>query len=292
MLATSLAAFLILGVKLIVFTTNSPILSLMISYTFVLNLMIFSQHCLPLEVMCAIVAIVSQGLKVACRLSVHYGILFTNICVWISHLKQVGFVVVLIVTLFGVITALGCGMPLVMIVIMFKRFYPISFLLKYHFALSDDDIPYIMLGGNDRDGTTVPVLTLRTNNPTSNGAAVKRPMRNTDKENCCHQNGSPPPPKRGRKSSKDSGHKCGSCTVWLQTGSSQELLKYHKMVVGRVHHPGEKAIDFTTFLSCNGAYGNISLRCDSCMCDVCYSCLLYTSPSPRDATLSRMPSSA
>ena len=27
-------------------------------------------------------------------------------------------------------------------------------------------------------------------------------------------------------------------------------------------------------------------------CAVCHSCLLYTSPSPRDATLSRMPSSA
>ena len=26
--------------------------------------------------------------------------------------------------------------------------------------------------------------------------------------------------------------------------------------------------------------------------DICYHCLLYTSPSPRDATLSRMPSSA
>ena len=26
--------------------------------------------------------------------------------------------------------------------------------------------------------------------------------------------------------------------------------------------------------------------------EVCFSCLLYTSPSPRDATLSRMPSSA
>ena len=27
-------------------------------------------------------------------------------------------------------------------------------------------------------------------------------------------------------------------------------------------------------------------------CEPCYDCLLYTSPSPRDATLSRMPSSA
>ena len=30
----------------------------------------------------------------------------------------------------------------------------------------------------------------------------------------------------------------------------------------------------------------------SCGCAGCYTCLLYTSPSPRDATLSRMPSSA
>ena len=27
-------------------------------------------------------------------------------------------------------------------------------------------------------------------------------------------------------------------------------------------------------------------------CNACYSCLLYTSPSPRDGLLSRMPSSA
>ena len=33
--------------------------------------------------------------------------------------------------------------------------------------------------------------------------------------------------------------------------------------------------------------GNIEATCDGCM-----SCLLYTSPSPRDGLLSRMPSSA
>ena len=42
------------------------------------------------------------------------------------------------------------------------------------------------------------------------------------------------------------------------------------MVIGRVRHPGERAVEFTSFLSCNGAYTNISLRSNSCLCDACY----------------------
>ena len=37
---------------------------------------------------------------------------------------------------------------------------------------------------------------------------------------------------------------------------------------------------------------NINDYTTECLSNLFYSCLLYTSPSPRDATLSRMPSSA
>ena len=39
-------------------------------------------------------------------------------------------------------------------------------------------------------------------------------------------------------------------------------------------------------------WGNRIQNLDICRCDQVWVCLLYTSPSPRDATLSRMPSSA
>ena len=97
---------------------------------------------------------------------------------------------------------------------------------------------------------------------------LKRP-RTVDKENVSHGDNMPPP-KRGRHSkNRDDGHKCGSCTVWLQTGSNDKLAKYHNMGVGRVRHPGDKAVQFSTYLSCNGTY-NITLRNNSCMCDACY----------------------
>ena len=77
--------------------------------------------------------------------------------------------------------------------------------------------------------------------------------------------GENPPPKRGRKRSLDSTHRCGSCTVWLQTGGSTEMLKHHRMDIGRVRHPGERVSDFNKFLSCNGIYKSICLRSDSCL---------------------------
>ena len=57
--------------------------------------------------------------------------------------------------------------------------------------------------------------------------------------------------------------------MWLQTGSNEELIKYHNMDKGRVRHPGDKSVEFISFLCCNGAH-NITLRSDSRMCDACY----------------------
>ena len=65
-------------------------------------------------------------------------------------------------------------------------------------------------------------------------------------------------------------------------------------LVGYGPHPNEvvrfiKRNDISTVLGCWDE--GIGLDKDTCGCHY-ISCLLYTSPSPRDATLSRMPSSA
>ena len=52
---------------------------------------------------------------------------------------------------------------------------------------------------------------------------------------------------------------------------------------------------FLNFISKNSmseALSELETKSDAILADPFYVCLLYTSPSPRDATLSRMPSSA
>ena len=83
----------------------------------------------------------------------------------------------------------------------------------------------------------------------------------------------------------DDEHRCGSCTVWLQTGSNEKLLKYN-MNKGKVRHPGDKSVEFSIFLSCNGAH-DINLRSDSCMCDACYRDCLRGEGLPRWVGLSK-----
>ena len=171
-------------------------------------------------------------------------------------------------------------MPLLVVLVALKRYHPFSCLIKNHFILCADKIPYIELGENDeRNSAVVTALTTRNNQAVH--STSKRPITNNlGKENsCCDDN--PPPPKRGRKSGKDSGHRCGSCTVWLQTGGNKDLEKYHNMAIGRVRHPGDRAIEFSNFVSCNGAYANISLRIDSCLCDACYRDCIQASGKPR-----------
>ena len=60
-------------------------------------------------------------------------------------------------------------------------------------------------------------------------------------------------------------HRCGDCTVWLQTSGDENLLKYHKRE-NRMRHPGDQCVEFSDFLSCQGAY-TITLRTDSCFCN-------------------------
>ena len=56
--------------------------------------------------------------------------------------------------------------------------------------------------------------------------------------------------------------------------------------MGRVRHPGDKAVSFSGFLSCNSAY-NITLRCDSCLCSPCYVDCLRAKGKPRWLSLSK-----
>ena len=78
---------------------------------------------------------------------------------------------------------------------------------------------------------------------------------------------SEPPKKRGRKSIY-SGHSCGDCTLWLQTGGDKKLKKYHKKEI-RMRHPGDKYIEFSSYTSCQGHY-SITLRSESCLCNACH----------------------
>ena len=49
---------------------------------------------------------------------------------------------------------------------------------------------------------------------------------------------------------------------------------------------------FSQFPRCNCTYATNIVNARNGTCSLTYSCLLYTSPSPRDGLLSRMPSSA
>ena len=111
----------------------------------------------------------------------------------------------------------------------------------------------------------------------------KHPASEGGKENCCPGDVEPPK-KRGRKSAY-SGHSCGDCTVLLQTGSNEMLLKYHKKE-NRMRHPGDQCIEFSNFLSCQGAY-KISLRSDSCLCNTCHRDCLRLCGKPRWLGLSK-----
>ena len=77
---------------------------------------------------------------------------------------------------------------------------------------------------------------------------------------CAVSGGSQPLCKHGHNSKFDSEHRCGDCTLWLQTGGNKNLLKYHNQE-SCMHHPFERLIEFNKFLSCNNVY-KISLRMD------------------------------
>ena len=96
-------------------------------------------------------------------------------------------------------------------------------------------------GGKEGDGV---LLSKNTNvDNTQPNKSKKRLRDGMGQENICAGSaGGQPPIKRGRKSKLDSEHRCGECTVWLQSGSNKDLLKYHKQE-GRMRHPFESVIE-------------------------------------------------
>ena len=84
----------------------------------------------------------------------------------------------------------------------------------------------------------------------------KRKICSVGQENCSE--GGQPPPKRECLGKLSSEHKCGECTIWLQTGSNEDLKHHHNMDK-RIRYAGDKAVSFSSYVGCNGIY-SISLR--------------------------------
>ena len=84
------------------------------------------------------------------------------------------------------------------------------------------------------DGLVASVLSNINGNQTVRKGRVcgKRSTSERGQENCTNNKLPPPPkPKHKRKGKFHDGYHCGPCTVWIQTGSEDELKKYHTMTV-------------------------------------------------------------
>ena len=95
-------------------------------------------------------------------------------------------------------------------------------------------------------------------------------------------------------------------TAQSKADMPSRLRATHQLMTTQKHRLQHKGLDFILQMPCHPADGNTLFRkVYGCMhtravhtprrlstCMIAMSCLLYTSPSPRDATLSRMPSSA
>ena len=184
---------------------------------------------------------------------------------------------------FAITSAIGLGFPSVVLVYLLQK-YPIVCILKPWNVVMDQIIGFG--GGKDDHSNKVPCVLSSTQMKVTNSgheAKNKRPIHESGKENCCSGD-TEPPKKRGRKSAYTD-HSCGDCTVWLQTGSNEELLKYHKRE-NRMRHPGDQCVGFSIFLSCQGVY-KISLRSDSCLCNACHRDCLRSCGKPRWLGLSK-----
>ena len=61
----------------------------------------------------------------------------------------------------------------------------------------------------------------------------------------------------------------GLALCGCKQAARKNIIKYPNMNNGRVRHPGDRSVEFSIFLSCNGVH-NITLRGESCMCEACY----------------------
>ena len=154
----------------------------------------------------------------------------TNTYVWLSNMNRRRFLLFALSTTFMIASGLGVGLWVATLAVMLPKF----------------NAKCIVYG---TDGLIASVLSTINGNQTVRKGRVcgKRSTSERGQENCTN-NDLPPPPKRTRKGKFHDGHHCGPCTVWIQTGSED---RYHTMT-DRVRHPGDKAIDFTEYLSMGG----------------------------------------
>ena len=176
---------------------------------------------------------------------------YLNTYNWFSTMNRRRFLLFILSTTFMIVSGLGIGLWVTIIAMVLQKL----------------NVGCIMYRG---DGPALVLSNINGNKGTVRKERVcgKRSMSERGQENCA-KNDLPPPPKLGQNSKSHDGHHCGPCTVWIQTGSEDKLKRYHIMS-DRVHHPGDKAAEFTEYLNMGGLYSNISLREDSCLCSACY----------------------
>ena len=207
------------------------------------------------------------SMSVSCLISLRSWIFQTvlnivNIGIFCIHLNKKRAFGAMIVVCMGMLSATGLGFCLAIVLSALPRYFMKAFV---DFECNAFVIPYIKYGGNDKGSRNVGCSALGdlTNQTASKLSCVVGTKRPVTKSTC----DPPPPPKRGRKRNCiNDGHKCGSCSIWLQTGSNKDLEKHHNMYITR--HPNEQATAFTSFASINGKY-QIHLRPDNCICNAC-----------------------
>ena len=249
--------------------------------TFTGVLLTLCQYCLPIKGIFCLLTLVSCISSCVHAIIRYYKTEFVTVFLaWKRNFNFKYLVASCIWILMGIASSCGAGLPFVLALLCCRRTHLKLLVLKYAFT-----IPHITLPLSDQ-----PIQQTSMVHDSNPGICkphnkVKRP-RSIGKENAC-QGDNIPPPKRGRKSkSIDDEHRCGSCTVWLQTGSNEKLLKYHNMDKGKVRHPGDRSVEFSMFLSCSGIH-HITLRGDSCMCEACYRDCMRGEGKPRWVGLSK-----
>ena len=209
-------------------------LGVMNTSTFLLVLLTLCQYCLSIKGIFWLVTLVSCISSCVHAVIHYYRTEFVTIFLaWKLNFNFKCLVTTCMWTLMGIAGSCGAGLPVILALLYFKRSMVKLLVLKYAFT-----IPYITLPLSDQSIQQTSMV--HDSNPEicKSQNKTKRP-RSIGKENAC-QGDNIPPPKRGRKNkSIDSEHRCGPCTVWLQTGSNEKLSKYHNMNNGRVRHPGD-----------------------------------------------------
>ena len=82
----------------------------------------------------------------------------------------------------------------------------------------------------------------------------------------CDEQG--PPKKRGRPSRLKCDHVCGPCTLWLSSGSNDNLKQFHECKSG-IRHPGSDCNLFSVYAVSNTDF-SMEIKEDSCVCNSCF----------------------